>query len=107
MSSRAKAKKDKAPTKAQAQSAIATRSGLSKVDVVKVFDALEAEIAANLRKYKQFTINGLIKVVVAHKAATKSRPGRNPFTGEAITIKAKPAHDVVRVRALKRLKDMA
>jgi nucleoid DNA-binding protein len=64
-------------------------------------------MAQSLRTHKQFTINGLIKVVIVHKAATKSRPGRNPFTKEAITIKAKPAHDVVRVRALKRLKDIA
>jgi nucleoid DNA-binding protein len=99
--------KNGAATKAQAQSAIAEKAGVSKADVVKVFDALEAVMAQSLRTHKQFTINGLIKVVVAHKAATKAHPGRNPFTGEAITIKAKPAHDVVRVRALKRLKDMA
>lgn len=99
--------KDGAPTKAQAQSAIAEKSGLPKTDVVKVLDALEAVMAQSLRQHKQFTINGLIKVAVARKAATKAHAGRNPFTGEAITIKAKPAHDVVRVRALKRLKDMA
>ena len=100
-------KKKGAPTKAQSQTAIAEKSGLTKAQVVSVFDALEAVMTESLRTHKQFTINGLIKVVIAHKDATKARPGRNPFTGEAITIKAKPAHDVVRVRALKRLKDMA
>jgi nucleoid DNA-binding protein len=100
-------KKNGAPTKAQAQSAIAEKAGVSKANVAQVFDALEAVMAQSLRTHKQFTINGLIKVVIVHKAATKSRPGRNPFTKEAITIKAKPAHDVVRVRALKRLKDIA
>lgn len=99
-------KKDGPLTKAQAQAAVAEKSGASKSDVVKVLEALEFVMAQSLRKHKQFTINGLIKVTVVHKAATKSRPGRNPFTGEAITIKAKPAHDVVRVRALKRLKDL-
>lgn len=100
-------KKSGPPSKAQALSAIAEKSGLPKTDVVKVLDALEAVMAQSLRQHKQFTINGLIKVVIAHKAATKARPGRNPSTGEAITIKAKPAHDVIRVRALKRLKEMA
>ena len=97
--------KHKAPTKAESQASIAQKTGLTKVQVVSVFDALEDLIAENLRKYKEFTVNGLIKIVIAHKAATKARPGRNPFTGEAIIIKAKPARDVVRVRALKRLKD--
>ena len=50
---------------------------------------------------------GLVKVTLTRKAATPARPGKNPFTGEAITIKAKPARNVVKVRALKALKDMA
>ncbi|GFR91604.1 DNA-binding protein [Elysia marginata] len=99
-------KKNGAPTKAQVYSTIAEKTNLGKTDIVKVFDALEAVMVQSLRQHKQFTINGLIKVMIVHKAATKARPGRNPFTGEAIIIKAKPAHDVVRVRALKRLKDM-
>jgi len=100
-------KKDGPLTKAQALTAIAERAGLTKAQVSSVFTALEDVMAESLRKHKQFTINGMIKVVVAHKEATKSRPGRNPFTGESITIKAKPAHDIIRVRALKRLKDLA
>ena len=98
--------KNSAPTKAQAQSAIAEKAGISKADVVKVFDALEAVMARSLRTHKQFAINGLLKVMIVYKDATEERPGRNPFTGEKITIKAKPAHDVIRLRALKRLKDM-
>ena len=43
---------------------------------------------------------------VVKKPATKSRPGINPFTGEKITIKAKPASKTVRVRPLKNLKEM-
>lgn len=106
----ARPKKDKSaspPTKAAAQAAIAERAGVSKADAVKVLDALEAVMAESLRAHKQFTVNGLIKVVIAHKAATAARPGRNPATGETITIKAKPARKVLRVRALKRLKDLA
>lgn len=107
MASRGKKAADKAPTKAQSMTYLAEKSGLSKAQIVSVFDALDVLIAESLRKHKQYTIPGLVKVTVVHKEATKARPGRNPFTGEAITIKAKPAHDVVRVRALKHLKDMA
>jgi nucleoid DNA-binding protein len=96
----------KAPTKTQAQAEIAEKSGVSKADVAKVFSALEGVMTKSLREHHQFTMFGLFKVSVVRKEATKARPGRNPFTGEQTTFKAKPAHNVVRVRPLKRLKDM-
>jgi nucleoid DNA-binding protein len=40
-----------------------------------------------------------------NKPATKARKGKNPFTGEEITIKAKPASRKVRIRAMKGLND--
>ncbi|HEX2549022.1 MAG TPA: HU family DNA-binding protein [Gammaproteobacteria bacterium] len=39
------------------------------------------------------------------KPATKQRQGRNPMTGETITIAAKPKRDVIKVKPLKSLKD--
>jgi nucleoid DNA-binding protein len=68
---------------------------------------MEVVMEKSLRRWREFTVHGLIKVRIAHKKATKARPGRNPATGEAIMISAKPAKDVVRVRALKRVKDLA
>jgi nucleoid DNA-binding protein len=35
-----------------------------------------------------------------------ARKGINPFTGQETTFKAKPARTVIKVRALKKLKDM-
>ena len=49
---------------------------------------------------------GLMKIKVVRKPATKARPGINPFTGEEIMIKAKPARNVVKVTPLKNLKEM-
>lgn len=49
---------------------------------------------------------GLLKIAVVDKPARKSRQGINPRTGETITIAAKPASKSVKVRALKRLKDV-
>jgi len=39
------------------------------------------------------------------KPASKARPGRNPATGEAITIKAKPATVDIKARPLRKAKD--
>ncbi len=47
-----------------------------------------------------------IKVVRKTKPATKQRQGRNPMTGETITIAAKPKRDVIKVRPLKSLKEV-
>ena len=56
----------------------------------------------------EFTIPDLgIKVKRVKKKATKERQGRNPFTGEEITIAAKKASTSVRATALKALKDLA
>jgi DNA-binding protein HU-beta len=44
---------------------------------------------------------------MVHKPATKSRKGTNPFTGEPMTFAAKPARNIVKIRALKKLKEAA
>lgn len=103
----AKATKKKGLSKAQVVAALAEKSGLTKVQVTAVFEALDSAVMDGLRRDQVFTIPGLVKISVVRKKATPARPGRNPFTGEAITISAKPAQNVVRVRALKHLKDMA
>ena len=54
----------------------------------------------------QFVVPGLLKLKVVRKPATKARPGTNPFTGEPMTIQAKPARNVVRALPLKALKEM-
>jgi nucleoid DNA-binding protein len=98
----------KPPTKTEVFSNIADTTGLSKRDVSNVFDALNDQIKKALSRggSKTFTIHGLCKIVVQHKPATKERQGTNPFTGEPTTFKAKPARNVVKIRPLKKLKDM-
>jgi len=97
----------KPPTQAQTIALIADKAGVSKVEVKKILEAMSDVIAAGLKKYKTFTIPpGLGKIKVVHKKATPSRPGINPFTKKPTVFKAKPAHNVVRVHALKHLKDM-
>jgi len=103
------ATKTKKPlTKTQIAANIAEATGLTKKDVTAVFDALAGEIKRALapRGPGVFTIPGLIKIT---KKRVKARPAgvrKNPFTGEMKEYPAKPAHNTVRVRALKKLKDM-
>jgi nucleoid DNA-binding protein len=52
-----------------------------------------------------FTFHGCAKLVIKRKKARKAGMGVNPFTGEKIKLKAKPACNVARGRALKALKD--
>ena len=101
------AAKKKAPTKTEIFSNIAEATELSKKEVAAVLDALAAEVhkALSKRGPGQFQIPGLCKIRMVRKPATKERKGRNPATGEEITIKAKPARNVVRIAAIKALKD--
>lgn len=71
-------------------------------------ESLYALIEAHLKKSGPgiFVLPGLIKCQIIHKPATKARKGINPFTGEETMFKAKPARNVVKVRALKKLKAM-
>lgn len=94
-------------TKSAAMGYIADQTGLTKKDVSSVFEALTGLIKRDLKKGPGiFTVPGLMKIKVIRKPATKARKGINPFTGEETMFKAKPARNVVKVAALKALKDM-
>ena len=92
-------------TKSEIERQIAEAVGVSRKEVGNVFAVLHQMIAQDIRKNGVFTMPGLAKITVTKKPATKERPGVNPFTGESIMIKAKPARKVVKLRALKNLKD--
>jgi nucleoid DNA-binding protein len=95
-------------TKTQIIDEIATSTELTKKDVKAVFENLEGIIARHITKrgVGEFTLPGLLKVSTVKKKATKARKGINPFTGEETVFKAKPARTVVKVRPLKKLKEM-
>jgi len=99
----------KPPTKSEVYTTIAEDTGLTKKDVAAVFDSLSGQIKKNLGGRGGsglFTIPGLLKMRVVKKPARKARKGVNPFTGEEMMFKAKPASKTVKVAALKGLKDM-
>ncbi|MCU0958905.1 MAG: HU family DNA-binding protein [Pirellulaceae bacterium] len=81
---------------------------LTKQQVAGLLDELAKLIAKNLDEAGPgvFTVPGLLKIHVVRKPATPERKGINPFTKEETIFKAKPAKNVVKVVALKGLKDM-
>jgi nucleoid DNA-binding protein len=95
-------------TKAAIMAEITGNTGLTKKQVASVFDELGIIIERHIKKRspRQFTLPGLLKIEVKRKPKTKARKGINPFTGEPMMFKAKPARDVVKVRPLKKLKEM-
>jgi nucleoid DNA-binding protein len=95
-------------TKSELLSNIADNVDLTKKQVAAVFDELTEVIAQHIKKGAagEFTLPGLAKIVTKRKPATKARKGINPFTGEPTVFKAKPAKTVVKVRPLKKLKDV-
>ena len=97
-----------AMTKTQILTEISENAGLTKKEVATVLDELNLVMERHLKKRAigQFTLPGLLKVLVVRKPATKARKGINPFTGEETMFKAKPARNMVKVRPLKKLKDM-
>lgn len=98
----------KGPSKSELYSSLAEATGITKKQVAAVVEALSKEIATSFKKKSSdFTIPGLCKIVVIRKPATKAGMKANPFKpGEMMEVKAKPARNVVKVRALKALKDM-
>jgi nucleoid DNA-binding protein len=94
-------------TKAQVIAELAEFTELDKKSVSRVFDGLTELIKKELRKPNgEFVVPGLLKLRAIKKAATKDRPGTNPFTKQPITIKGKPAQKKVRATALEALKDL-
>jgi nucleoid DNA-binding protein len=98
----------KARTKSGLFQTIADHVGIHRRDVAGVFHVMASTIKSDLSKNGSgvSTLPGLLRITVKRKPATKAREGINPFTKEPITIKAKPARNVVRVRPLRALKAM-
>ena len=100
------AAKGSPPTKSEVMAHISKDTGLSRKEIGAVFDSLNVIMRKSLRSHGLFTLPGLLKMKVVKKPATKAREGINPFTGEKMMFKAKPASKKVKLSPLKSLKDM-
>ena len=95
-------------TKGELLTTIGDMVSRSKKEVGNVMDAFVTIIERHIKKgaVGSFIFPGVLKLAVIRKPATKARPGTNPFTGEPTVFKAKPARNVVKIKALKKIKDM-
>jgi DNA-binding protein HU-beta len=91
-------------TQTQLAATVAERAELSRADAKRSLEALEEVVLAELGNAQKVRLGGLVQLTVRVKPATKKRQGRNPATGEAITIAAKPASVDVRARPLAKAK---
>jgi nucleoid DNA-binding protein len=96
-------------TKTELLEALSTGSDLTKKQAGQVLDVLGNVIGTQLSKKGSgiFILPGLLKITRVSKPARKAGKKPNPFKpGEMMEVKARAAHNVVKVRPLKKLKDM-
>ena len=96
-------------TKTQIVASIAEKSGLAKKDVGTIVDLLGEEIKGSFGKKgpNSFILPGLVKIDLKQVKAQPAKKGvKNPLTGEIYDRPAKKAHQKIRVRALKALKEL-
>ena len=96
-------------SKTQILNEISERVELSRKHVGAVMTELEGIIARHIGKSGpgEFVLPGLFKINTVKKPATKARKGIDPFTKQERMFAAKPASVKVKIRPLKKLKDMA
>jgi DNA-binding protein HU-beta len=91
-------------TQTQLVGEVAERASLTKGDTKAVLEALEEVVLEQLADAEKVRIGGVVQLTVRVKDATGPRKGRNPATGEEITIAAKPASVTVKARPLAKAK---
>jgi DNA-binding protein HU-beta len=91
-------------TQTQLASAVADRADISRAEAKRVLGALEEVVLAELGNAEKVRIGGVVQLTVRVKPAQKARKGRNPATGEEITIAKKPAGVDLRARPLAKAK---
>jgi nucleoid DNA-binding protein len=97
----------KPPTRNEVYRSVADKTGMARKDVVAVCDALTDVMVKSVKKHGSFNLLGLMKMTLVKKPAVKGgNMIRNPFTGEMVPQKPKPASRTVRIRPLKSVKDM-
>lgn len=96
-------------SKTQILNEISERVEISRKHVGAVMSELEGIIARHIGKSGpgEFVLPGLFKINTVKKPAQKARKGIDPFTKQERVFAAKPASVKVKVRPLKKLKDLA
>jgi nucleoid DNA-binding protein len=89
--------------------ALANATDFDRKQVKELLDVLDEVVAKELGRKGPgiFILPGLIKITKLNKPAVKAGTKPNPFKpGEMMEVKARPARNVVKLRPLKKLKEM-
>lgn len=102
--------KRKALTKSQVINKLAEDNEVSKKTVSNILEEISELIVQETNSKSRvapgvFTLPGIARFKTRKKPARKARKGVNPFTGEEMMFKAKPASVVVKIFPVKALKD--
>lgn len=100
-----KAKKAKGLGKSEVVSGLAEAAGVTKVQAEAVLEHLQAMLIKEAKSTGVFTIPGIAKAKLVDKPAKPAREMRNPFSGEMMMSKPKPAHRAITIKPIKAVKD--
>jgi DNA-binding protein HU-beta len=100
----------KAPEKLTGTSLIgylAEKNGLARKDIKQVLEDLFEIVGTGVMRGERVAIGKIGKMFIRVRPARGARTGRNPLTGQEITIPAKPATKVPRFTFSKTFKEAA
>ena len=86
---------------------LAAKSGLARKDVKALVEELYDLVAVGVMRGERVAVGKIGKMFVRMRPARPERQGRNPLTGEMITIAAKPATRVPKFTFSKTFKEAA
>ena len=73
-------------TQIQLANAVADRADITRAEAKRVLAAFEEVVLEELGNAQKVRLGGLVQLTVRVKPSQKARKGRNPATGEEITI---------------------
>ena len=86
---------------------LAEKNGLARKDAKQVMEDLFDLVAAGVMRGERVAVGKIGKMFIRVRPARAARTGRNPLTGQEITIPAKPATKVPRFTFSKTFKELA
>lgn len=87
---------------------LSKKTGLSKKNIILVFDELIKTIQDHLKADGpgKFILPGILKMTTKIIPEQKERLGLNPFTKKEMIFKFKPSIKKIKIKALKNLRDL-
>lgn len=95
----------KAMTKADLKLTLAETAGVTKKQATEVLEALSNIASKQVSNVGSFIVPGLCKIVKISKPARPEKTMISPFTKKEVTVAAKDAYSVVKVKPVKAFKD--